>query len=293
MKLKMIKPKIEQKTIEAYTFVLPYIIGAFLFFLFPIGFSLAISLGEYKIVKGGNTLTFLGAENYVSAFRDDIEFTQVFYKTILDTLTNTPLIVVFSLIFAVVLNVGLKGRGIYRTIFFIPFLLGTGYVMKQLLGVGAVDNATTVARSILLPDELRLYIHPKIVEMISFILGKITWILWRSGVQIILFLAGLQSINTALYESAKVDGATAWETFWKITIPMISPITVLVVIYSIIDSFVDPTNPMIDLFMDRAFMKVQFSQSAAMSWIYFSFVLVLVSVVFAVMKKISTDVSDF
>ena len=282
-KKKMNMRKIE--ILEGYTFVLPYIIGVLAFFVYPLVFSMYISSGELKIVKGGFDFTYLGLENYINAFVKDVDFTQVFVAVIRDTLINTPLIVVFSLILAIILNKSLALKGFYRTIFFLPFLLGSGYVMRQLLGMGVSDDAMAMARGIILPDEVLQYLGPFLADTMIDFLGRITWILWKSGVQIILFLSGIQGISKSLYEASMCDGATEWDMFWKITLPMISPVTLLVLIFTIIDSFVDPTNPMVDMFFTRAFRDMRFSYSAAMSWIYFLFIMLFLGLIFLIMKR--------
>ena len=274
-----------RNNLEAYTFMAPYVIGVLAFFLFPLIFSLVISFGDYRTVHGGNTLEFVGLKNYIDLFVEDATYSGAFLTGIKTTLINTPLIVIFSLIIAVVLNKKMIAQGFFRTVFFLPFLLGTGYVMKQLLGVGAVDQAMTMARSIVLPAEVSGYLGADLTGLLTAFLSQITWVFWRSGVQVILFLAGLQSINKSLYESARVDAATEWEVFWKITIPMITPMMLLIIVYTIIDSFTDPTNPIGEMFMHRAFDKTEYSLSAAMSWVYFLFIILLVGIVFLVMKR--------
>ncbi|MEG1887877.1 MAG: sugar ABC transporter permease [Oscillospiraceae bacterium] len=274
-----------RETLEAYTFVGPYVIGIVLFFLFPICFSLAISFCDFKVVAAGNTFDWVGLTNYINIFVEDAAYSDAFIKSISTTIINTILIVVFSLVIAVVLNKKMVGQGFFRTVFFLPFLLGTGYVMNQLLGVGTVDQAMSMARSIVLPDEIKAYLGADLSALLMGFLGKITWIFWRSGVQVILFLAGLQGINKSLYESARIDSATEWEIFWKITIPMVSPTTLLIIVYSIIDSFTDPTNPLGEMFMHKAFQKTEYSISAAMSWVYFLFIMAMVGIVFVVMKR--------
>lgn len=134
-----------RNNLEAYTFMAPYVIGVLAFFLFPLIFSLVISFGDYRTVHGGNTLEFVGLKNYIDLFVEDATYSGAFLTGIKTTLINTPLIVIFSLIIAVVLNKKMIAQGFFRTVFFLPFLLGTGYVMKQLLGVGAVDQAMTMA----------------------------------------------------------------------------------------------------------------------------------------------------
>ena len=271
--------------VEAYSFVFPLVIGIVAFFLFPVVFSLIISFGDYRIVKSGNTFEWLGFQNYIDIFIEDVDYSGAFLDAINLTFTNTLLIVVFSLIISVVLNKKIAFQGFFRTVFFLPFLLGTGYVMNQLLGVGAVDQAMTMARSIVLPEEIKNFLGEDISSLLSAFLSKVTWVFWRSGVQVILFLAALQGINISLYESARMDSATEWEIFWKITIPMVSPTMLLIIVYTIVDSFTDPTNPLGELFLHRACQKAEYSLSAAMSWVYFLFILVLVGIVFAVMKR--------
>lgn len=270
---------------EGLMFVSPFILGTLVFFLYPLGFSIYISLGEYAIVKGGFTFAFSGVQNYVNAFVQDVDFTAVFTQTVVDSLINTPLVVVFSLIIAIMLNKRIVCRGMFRTIFFLPFLLGTGYVMRQLLGMNVTEGAMSVARSIILPSQVREYVSPSLIRLTEEFLNRITYILWKCGVPIILFLSGLQSINKALYESAQVDGATEWEVLWKITIPMTTPIMLLVMVYTVIDSFNDPNNPMVDMFYNTAFLQQRYSMSAAMSWIYFLFILLFVGLIFAVMRR--------
>ena len=249
---------------EGLMFVSPFIVGTLVFFLYPLCFSIFISTGEYAIVKGGFTFEFLGFRQYIDAFVQDVQFTQII---------------------AIMLNKNIKGRGMFRTIYFLPFLLGTGYVMRQLLGMDVTEGAMSVARSIILPPEVQEYLSPSLLTLAEEFLNRITYVLWKCGVPIILFLSGLQSINKALYESAQVDGATEWEVLWKITIPMTTPIMLLVMVFTVIDSFNDPNNPMVDMFYNLAFLQTEYSQSAAMSWIYFAFILLFVGLIFVVMKR--------
>lgn len=274
-----------RENLNGYIFVFPYVIGLVVFFAFPLLFSLQISFGEYQLARGGYSVTPVGWANYYKAIFEEVDFTQVFMGTIGDTLIDTPLIVVFSLILAVMLNRKLPCKGVFRTIFFLPFLLGSGYVMKQLLGMNVGESAMSMARGIILPLEVQEYIGPVATKVALGFLERITLVLWRSGVPIVLFLSGLQSIPVSLYEAAMVDGATEWEKFWKVTVPMISPVILLVMVYTVIDSFTDASNGMVDLFYQRAFEKLDYSMSAAMSWLYFVFILAVVLLIFLVMRR--------
>lgn len=271
-------------SLEGLMFVSPFIIGTLWFFVFPVAFSLVISFGEYTIVKSGYRYEFLGWHHYLSAFLEDSRFNTIFRVVVADSLINTPLIVIFSLIIAILLNKKFKGRGLYRTFFFLPFLLGTGYVMQQLLGMDVGAQAMNMARGILLPESVQDFLGVTFTKAAVEFLNRITYVFWRSGVPIIIFLSGLLNINPSLYESAHVDGATEWEMLWKITLPMVSPITLLVIAYTVIDSFSDPNNPMVSYFFTTAFRNQKFSYSAAMSWIYFVFILLFLGVIFAAMR---------
>ena len=271
--------------IEAYIFVSPYIVGLFAFFLFPILFSLIISFGTLEITGEGLKFQFYGLANYINAFQSDLNFTTEFYSVIVNTLINTPLIVIFSLIIAVFLNKNLGFKGLYRLIYFLPFVLGTGYVMKYLLGLGVSEDAMQVARSIMLPEEVQKYFSPAVTKVMTQFFDRITLDLWKSGMQIVLFLAGLQGISPSLYESARCDAATEWEMFWKITVPILSPLTLLIVIYTVIDSFYDPASRMLTIFNDY-FHQTQFSYSAALSWIYAGFILLFIGLIFLLSRKL-------
>lgn len=273
--------------LEGITFVGPYFIGSLVFFIAPLAFTFFISLGNYQLKQGGNTFQFLGIKHYYDAFTTNLEFTKNLSSILIDTFINTPLIVIFSLVLAIILNKKFIGKGLFRTIFFLPFLLGTGYVLTQLLNLGTVDSAMESARSVMLPPELMAYLGSGLTNALMGFLSKITWVLWRSGVQIVLILSGLQSINRSLYESARVDNASEWEIFWKITLPMITPILLLVLVYTIIDSFSDPQNIMLSLFNTLSFKHSppNFSLASALSIIYFSIVVIILGIIFKVTKR--------
>ena len=257
---------------EAYIFLIPWLIGVCLFFAYPIFVSIRLAFSDIVEFKGLKT-AWVGLENFRYIFFYDINFVPTFLKVVTDTLLNTPLCMVFSLIIAIFINRKMVGRGFFRTAFFIPVLLGTGYIMKQLLGMGV--DGMTVTTGILVPKLIADLLGPSITEVVQGFLDRITVVLWKSGVQIVLFLAGLQGISGSLYEAARVDGATEWEMFWKITLPMISPVIMMNVVYTIVSFFTDTTNPLVDYIYKMNFTNQQFEYAAAMSWLYFIFALVL------------------
>ena len=261
-----------KRSLEAYIFLIPWLIGVCLFFAYPIFVSIRLAFSDIVEFKGLKT-AWVGLENFRYIFFYDINFVPTFLKVVTDTLLNTPLCMVFSLIIAIFINRRMVGRGFFRTAFFIPVLLGTGYIMKQLLGMGV--DGMTVTTGILVPKLIADLLGPSITEVVQGFLDRITVVLWKSGVQIVLFLAGLQGISGSLYEAARVDGATEWEMFWKITLPMISPVIMMNVVYTIVSFFTDTTNPLVDYIYKMNFTNQQFEYAAAMSWLYFIFALVL------------------
>jgi len=274
----------QKRILEALMFISPWIVGTLIFFINPLIQSIRLSFS--KIVKlKGFVMEWAGLANYEKAFLWDVNFIPMFINTVKNTLINTPITLVFSLFIAILINKNIKFRGFFRTIFFLPVLLGTGFVMKQLLGLGFDAGAMSVAKGIMVPESLALYLGPTFTNAIDMFLSVITVVLWKSGVQIVLFLAGLQGISVSLYEAARCDSATEWEMFWKITLPMISPVILLNFIYTIIDSFTDSNNPIVEYIIDASFRKNQFEYGAAMGWVYFLFIFVVCMAVFFIMRK--------
>ncbi|RHP30711.1 carbohydrate ABC transporter permease [Lachnotalea sp. AF33-28] len=269
---------------KGLVFVSPFIIGVLAFFVYPVFLSLRLSFGKIDNIIGLK-ISWAGLTNYLRAFLIDVNFVPIFLQVVKDTIVKFPLTIVLSLIIAIMVNRDIKGKGMFRVIFFIPFLLGTGEVMKQLLNQGVDTQVLSITDGRIIPYNVLNYFGGTVVEAVQNVLGVIVLVLWGCGVQILLFLAGLQSISPALYEAAKIDGATEWEVFWKVTIPMISPMLLLNLIYTIVDSFTNVTNPMLEYIQSYGFTKAQFEYGAAMGWIYFLFVGLVVAAVFALMKN--------
>lgn len=272
-----------RRTIEAWCFLIPWLIGLCLFFIWPIFVSMRLSFSDIVKFKGF-VMEWVGLANYEYIFFFDVNFVPMFLQTVRDTLLNTPICIVFSLVIAILLNRKMVGRGFFRAAFFIPVLLGSGYVMRQMLGMGA--DGMTLTTGIVVPELISDLLGHQLTEFLQGVLDRITVVLWKSGVQIVLFLAGLQGISTSLYEAARVDGATEWEMFWKITLPLISPVILMNLVYTIVAFFTDSTNPLVDYIFDQSFTRMEFGYSAAMGWVYFLFAFALSGVVLAVAGKL-------
>lgn len=267
--------------IAGWIFISPWIIGFFAFSMIPLVKTIILSFQNATDVDQLKNSSFVGFSNYVKAFVFDVDFLPMFGNIVVQTVVSTVMIFVFSLSIAIILNSKIKARGFFRAVYFLPAILGTGLVAQQVMG--AVDNSIMNG----VPTVLLSYLGTQFSMVIMNFVSAITSIFMRSSVQIVIFLAGLQAISDSLYESAKVDGATFWEMFWKITLPMITPITLVNVIYTIIDSFTEGSNAIMTYIYEMAFRKMQFSYAAALGCMYFVFVLLCV---FIVNKMVSRKV---
>lgn len=272
-------------------FISPFIAGTILLFAFPIYRSFELSFNEFVNITLYQ-LKFVGFTFYKKAIFENTEFVPMFLDIAKKSFINTPLINIFSIFIAVLLNRKMKGRAIFRAMIFLPVILGSGFVMQQLLGQNVDQEAMEVARGILLPEQVKIYIGPGGVALVQEFLNTITIIMWKSGVQIVIYLVGLQSISRAIYEAARVDSATPWEMFWQITLPMIAPTILLNVIYTFVDSFTDSSNKLVNYILKVGFTEGKFEYSAALSWIYFIFVILVVGMVFFVMRRFVKQVSE-
>lgn len=273
-----------------WIFCLPWIIGALMFFIYPLVYSLRLSFGTITDIST-QAVKWAGLKNFKLAFSQDVEFMGYFLVTFKDTVINMPLIVIFSLFIAVLLNSNVKGKSVFRAIYFMPVMLGTGFVMQQLLGTGINENITHVAYELFLSEDIVKFLPSAVTGGIVGFLNRISVILWRSGVQIIIFLAALQSVPSSLYEAAKVDSATEWECFWFITLPLVAPMILLNSVYTVVASFADTSNEILKYINEQAFQWSNWEYSSAVSWLYFVFILMVLGIIFLILNPASKRVS--
>jgi len=235
--------------INTLLFMTPWLIGFIMFFLMPIVNSMVYSfnlvgVGEY----GGMTMEFIGLQNYFDLFMtvlasDGTPFMRIFADENISIFTNTPSIVVLSLFSAILVNMNFKGRQFVRLIFFLPIVLGIPIVINLLTvstGGDFIDAAVTSSiDSAILMNVLttHTFLPIGITSFLASLVADMFTIISRAGVQTLVFLAGLQTINPSLYEMAKIEGANTYDVFWKITLPILSNVTFFVVIYTFVDLF--------------------------------------------------------
>ena len=287
----------KKKARGGWWFVLPFAIG-FLVVYLPILWD-SVRFSFYHVSSqagGGMILKWVGLENYTDALFVNPDFVQNLIAGLGQMAFDIPAIVIFSLFMAVLLNTKMKGRAVFRAIFFMPVVLATGFMahleasnvlssyMDSTAGMndGSGKSASTDIISVLDFEKLfdQMKVGTEIVGYVISIINNIYDIVNRSGVQMLIFLAGLQSISPAIYESCQIDGASGWETFWKVTLPMISPMILVNAVYTIIDSFTAQSNSIMR-FIDSVY-KGEINGntiSSAMSWMYFILVILVVAVV--------------
>ncbi len=283
-----------KKARAGWIFVLPFVIGFVVVYLPIIWNSIWMSFHELKIITGGGyDLKWIGLDNYKWAIVEDPSFVQTLITGLGELLFDIPAILIFSLFMAVLLNQKMAGRAAFRAIFFIPVILSTGIMesiegqnilgtmMESGINDGSGGSASTEIVSAM--DISRLFSSMKIgTELVEYVVGMINNIydiVNRSGVQMLIFLAGLQSISPAIYEACRIDGATAWETFWKITFPMISPMILVNGVYTIIDSFTTDSNTVMS-YIAQVYQQTDGQvRSSAMAWMYFMIVVLIILLV--------------
>ncbi len=273
------------KALVGFSFITPWLIGFLVLFAVPFISNIGFSLSTGASGTGLFQFQLTGLQNYFRAFFEDGTFWPDFLPVVRDTVVRLVLITVLSLYIAILLNRRLPGRGVFRVICFLPVMLGSGYVMSLLLGQNVDSASINAVKELLLPKEVIQYIGPGLTNAILFFLNQLTVVLWRSGVQIIIFLSALQSIPASLYEAAKVDAATEWESLWFITMPMLAPMILLNMVYTIVDSFNDDSNSFMTRLYSYAFEYGDRNYAAAMGLIYFVFVLLLIGLLFVCFKR--------
>ena len=259
-------------------FFLPWLIGFFTVTAYPLLYSIYISFNQVVIKPGAIEFEPVGLEYYRQALMSDPVYPITLMNSIVNVVVSTPLAVVFALLISLLLNNRFRGRAIYRMIFFLPVVIMSGPVMSELM---KETSAMTIKIDVfgivgLLETMDSFWVSALLTFLFSFVR-----ILWFSGVQTVIFLAALQKIDRSMYEAAAIDGATAWESFWRITLPYLRPIILLNTVYTIIETGTfsdDATNQKI-LGSMRDILK-PYSYSAAMSWLYAALLMVLIFIVF-------------
>lgn len=280
-----------------YLFVLPWVLGFVLFFLLPVFESLFYSMNSLKMSATGFQTTWAGFDNYAFMLLRDAKFLPLLTNELIEMAYRVPLITILSLFIAVLLNKPFKGRTFFRSVFFLPVIITSGVVYVMLQGIinsntlGGAQNAYIFQSQGLAEVMRSAGLSAGIVEGISGLVNRVFSILMECGVQILLFLSGLQKIPATTYEASAIEGAGAWDNFWRITLPLSLPIMLLNVVYTIIDSFMaygteNAGNQVMAAIYQTGFgSQFQFGLAASMSWLYTLLIALMLLIAFGVLGR--------
>ncbi len=292
-----------RNAIAGYLFISPFIIGFLLFLVKPMIESFQMSLSKVIIAasqKEGGTgfimerITTWKDSNYYRAFFYDPDYKNRLVDSLKNMAIQVPAILVFSFFIALILNQEFKGRGFVRAIFFLPVILSSGVIvgleynntlmsgMKDIIAESGEGFSITASLETILRTT---GIGGKILEPVFKIIEGVYDVALASGIQIVIFISGLQTVSTSMYEAAKIEGCTAWESFWKITFPLVSSMILVNLVYTTVDFLMRTDNQVMDLITLKVNPQMEYGLSAAMAWSYFGIVAAVLGILAAIISK--------
>lgn len=283
-----------RKAVSGYLFILPFIIGFLAFMVRPFFNSLYMSFCDVELGAGTFNPVWKGLVNYNRAFRLDPEYTRLLTEELFRMFIYSVAIMVFSFFVALILNQKFKGRALVRAVFFLPVILASGVMLglesdnalMANLAATVEEAGQTISITATMENILRTAgVGVRAFETVFEIMDNIYDVAIASGIQIIIFLSGLQTISGSMYEAAEIEGCTKWESLWKITFPMISSLLLVNWIYTVIDFCMRTDNEVIKKIQDVMIGQLDYGFASAMSWVYFLLVMVIVAVSSAVISR--------
>lgn len=276
-------------------FAIPFLIGFLLFFLSPLAQSVRFAFSEVTVEIGNYTTKFVGFQNFYYIFRQDLDYTGNLVDSFVQLAWRVPVIIISSLFISLIIKQNFRGRTLVRAIFFLPVIVSSGVIMDtikmDMVAANAMSGNVVTSETVFQSQGLvtilqEAGLNEKIVNVFTTVSNNFFDVIYNGGIQMLLFLAGLQNISPTLYEAASVEGATAWESFWDITVPIMTPIILVNVVYTIVDCFIASTNKVMIQVMGNVEL-LQFGTSAAMLWSYCIAILLLLGVIFLIFRRIS------
>lgn len=273
------------RKLEGSVFAAPWIAGFLLFLAFPLGFSLYMSFHQLKFMITGPQFTYIGVKYYQEILFNNSALYNNLLPFMVQIALMVPIIIVFSLLIAVLLNQKFRGRFFFRTVFFLPVIFSTGHVVAEFAnqGQGALGLLDRHALGAVVAQYGGVNIW---TTALIEVLGRFVLVLWYSGVQIVIFLAGRQTIPASVYEASRIDGASPWQVFWKITLPAMTPFIFLNLIYTIVDMFTFPLNPVISLIGTGSY-----GYSSSLAWIYFVIIIAFLGAAMLLFRRATRNVA--
>lgn len=284
----------KRKAIAGYLFISPFIIGFLAFMVKPFFQSLYMSFCDVQLGSAVFEPIWQGLVNYKYSFTVDPEYTRLLVEEISRMVVYSLAIMVFSFFVALILNQEFKGRALVRAVFFLPVILSSGVILglesdNQLMATLAQQIETTTS-NVSITDALEQVlttagVGTRAFEKVFEIIDNIYDVAIASGIQIIIFLSGLQTISSSMYEAAEIEGCTKWESLWKITFPMISSLFLVNWIYTVIDFCMRSDNGVIEKIQKVMIDQMNYGLASAMSWVYFVVVLAFVGITAGIISR--------
>lgn len=284
-----------RKAVAGYLFILPFIVGFLVFMVQPLAQSLYMSFCDVQVGAGSFSPQFKGLFNYVRTFTIDPEFNRLLSEEISRMFINSLAIMVFSFFVALILNQKFRGRALVRAVFFLPVILSSGVIigvetdnalMASIEAAVGETAASGVSITSAIEEILKTAgIGTRAFETVFEIVDGIYDVAIASGIQIIIFLSGLQTISTSMYEAADIEGCTKWESLWKITLPMVSSLFLVNWIYTIVDFCMRSDNKVIEKISEEITVQINYGFASAMSWVYFGVVIAIIGVTSLIISK--------
>ncbi|THF83297.1 carbohydrate ABC transporter permease [Cohnella fermenti] len=274
-----------QRKIDGTLFIAPWIFGFLAFVAFPLGYSLYMSFYQVQITVDKVVYTFIGFRNYreILVLNGSLLYEELF-PFLKQALVMIPIILVFSLLVAILLNLKFPGRTLFRVIFFLPVIFSSGQIVQEFISQG--EGSLSVLQSLKIDSYLQEYVPGGWAGPITTVMNSFVLILWYSGVQILIFLAGRQTISASVYEASRIDGSSPWNTFWKITLPGLVPYIFLNLLYTVVDLFTFPSNPIVS-----KVSTANYGSSSALAWIYFVIILAFVGLSLLLYSRVDRALS--
>lgn len=267
-----------------YVFMLPWTIGFLGLIAFPLVWSFYMSFHKVVVTGKGFSYTWIGLQNFKDAFVKDNVYPIQLILYFQEMILMIPIIVIFALLVSLLLNQKIPGRFFFRAVFFLPVIFATGQVLTELFTQGAGEIPFMEQYDV--EPLVKQYFGPQLAEPVMNVVSKTVIILWYSGVQIIIFIAGFQTVPKTVYEAIRIDGASPWDSFWKLTLPAIVPFISLNTIFTIVDLFTFPLNPVIAHVRLNMFKPdTGYGYANALAWIYFGFIFILLAIVLWIFNR--------
>ena len=282
----------QREGLIGYGFISIWLFGFIFLTMIPLFQSLMFSFNRITIVGGeGIRLALVGFANYINLFTTDLTFLSRIQDFVLEIIIFVPVMNILAIMIAMLLNRQFKFRGFFRAIFFLPVIITSGPVISELLrqGAGTLPAFSESGFLEILSQFLPAFLNGPFQSLFS----QIIFMLWFSGVQVVLYLAGLQKLDQSMYEAAQIDGANAWESFWKITLPSLRPMIIVSIVYTIVTLATFANNPIILWISSVMFNpNLGYGYASALAWVYFVIItlLLLISVRFVNPKEKSYKV---